>query len=99
MVRWEETVCRSLLMESEKPAIFIKFNVDGLLRGDYQGCMRDYTTAKQNSPGGYCIASSQICTMLMDYKGSVTIEIDCIEASAASVIVMASMSLRWCITP
>ena len=42
-----------------------------------------------NSPGGDCIAASQIYSMLMDYKGSVTIKIDGIAASAASVIAMA----------
>ena len=42
-----------------------------------------------NSPGGDCIAASQIYTMLMDYKGPVTVKIDGIAASAASVIAMA----------
>ena len=42
-----------------------------------------------NSPGGDCIAASQIYTMLMDYKGEVTVKIDGIAASAASVIAMA----------
>ena len=42
-----------------------------------------------NSPGGDCIAASQIYTMLMDYKGDVTVKIDGVAASAASVIAMA----------
>jgi ATP-dependent Clp protease protease subunit len=42
-----------------------------------------------NSPGGDCIAASQIYAMLMDYKGKVTVKIDGIAASAASVIAMA----------
>ena len=42
-----------------------------------------------NSPGGDCVAASQIYTMLMDYKGHVTIKIDGLAASAASVIAMA----------
>ena len=42
-----------------------------------------------NSPGGDCVAASQIYTMLMDYKGRVTVKIDGIAASAASVIAMA----------
>ena len=42
-----------------------------------------------NSPGGDCIAASQIYSMLMDYHGDVTIKIDGIAASAASVIAMA----------
>ena len=42
-----------------------------------------------NSPGGDCVAASQIYTMLMDYKGNVTVKIDGIAASAASVIAMA----------
>ena len=42
-----------------------------------------------NSPGGDCIAASQIYAMLMDYPNDVTIKIDGIAASAASVIAMA----------
>ena len=42
-----------------------------------------------NSPGGDCVAASQIYTMLMEYKGRVTVKIDGIAASAASVISMA----------
>ena len=42
-----------------------------------------------NSPGGDCIAASQIYSMLMDYPGNVTVKIDGIAASAASVIAMA----------
>ena len=42
-----------------------------------------------NSPGGDCVAASQIYTMLMEYKGNVTVKIDGIAASAASVIAMA----------
>ena len=42
-----------------------------------------------NSPGGDCIAAAQIYNMLMDYKGNVTVKIDGLAASAASVIAMA----------
>ena len=42
-----------------------------------------------NSPGGDCIAASQIYSMLMDYQGEVTVKVDGIAASAASVIAMA----------
>lgn len=42
-----------------------------------------------NSPGGDCIAAAQIYNMLIDYKGDVTVKIDGIAASAASVIAMA----------
>ena len=42
-----------------------------------------------NSPGGDCVAAAQIYNMLMDYKGNVTVKIDGIDASAASVIAMA----------
>ena len=42
-----------------------------------------------NSPGGDCVAASQIYSMLMDYKDNVTVKIDGIAASAASVIAMA----------
>ena len=42
-----------------------------------------------NSPGGDCVAAAQIYNMLMDYNGNVTVKIDGIAASAASVIAMA----------
>jgi len=42
-----------------------------------------------NSPGGDCVAAAQIYNMLMDYKNDVTVKIDGIAASAASVIAMA----------
>ncbi|NME55999.1 phage portal protein [Dorea formicigenerans] len=48
IVRWEQSINRVLLMESEKAAYFVKFNVDGLLRGDYQSRMNGYATARQN---------------------------------------------------
>ena len=42
-----------------------------------------------NSPGGDCVAAAQIYNMLTEYKGQVTVKIDGIAASAASVIAMA----------
>lgn len=47
-----------------------------------------------NSPGGDCIAASQIYNMLMDYKGNVTVKIDGIAASAASVIAMSGTTVK-----
>jgi ATP-dependent Clp protease protease subunit len=47
-----------------------------------------------NSPGGDCIAASQIYSMLMDYKDEVTVKIDGIAASAASVIAMAGTKVK-----
>ena len=46
--RWEQNMARSLLSAEEKKQYFIKFNVDGLLRGDYQSRMNGYATARQN---------------------------------------------------
>ena len=46
--RWEQSMGRSLLSREEKSQYFIKFNVDGLLRGDYQSRMNGYATARQN---------------------------------------------------
>ena len=46
-----------------------------------------------NSPGGDVVAASQIYTMLLDYKGEVTVKIDGIAASAASVIAMAGTTV------
>ncbi len=42
-----------------------------------------------NSPGGDCFSASQIYTMLKDHKGKVTVKVDGIAASAASVVAMA----------
>ena len=172
IVRWEQSINRALLSESEKAAYFVKFNVDGLLRGDYQSRMNGYATARQNgwmsandirelenldlippelggdlylingnmtnqetqeqtlertlflngtiaeeswfdddvtpklfrdelfagngditiwitSTGGNCVAAAQIYNMMMEYPGNVTVKIDGIAASAASVIAMA----------
>ena len=47
-----------------------------------------------NSPGGDCVAASQIYAMLMDYPGNVAVKIDGIAASAASVIAMAGTSVQ-----
>lgn len=46
--RWEQNMMRSLLTDDEKTTYFIKFNVDGLLRGDYQSRMNGYAIGRQN---------------------------------------------------
>lgn len=46
--RWEQAMVRALLTPEEKKKYFFKFNVDGLLRGDYQSRMNGYATARQN---------------------------------------------------
>ena len=48
IVRWEQGLQKALLSDSEKGQYFIKFNVDGLLRGDYASRMQGYATARQN---------------------------------------------------
>ena len=48
VVRWEQSIKRTLLLPDEKGVYFAKFNVDGLLRGDYQSRMNGYATARQN---------------------------------------------------
>lgn len=48
LVRWEQSIQRSLLEPSERPSYFVKFNVEGLLRGDYASRMEGYATARQN---------------------------------------------------
>ena len=47
-----------------------------------------------NSPGGDCFAAAQIYNMLMDYPGKVTVKIDGLAASAASVIAMAGTTVE-----
>lgn len=46
--RWEQSIKRSLFTEDEKKTFFAKFNVDGLMRGDYQSRMNGYAVARQN---------------------------------------------------
>ena len=46
--RWEQAMMKALLSDSEKGKYFIKFNVEGLLRGDYASRMSGYATARQN---------------------------------------------------
>ena len=44
--RWEQAIARSLFSQTEKTTYFIKFNVDGLLRGDYQSRMQGYSIGR-----------------------------------------------------
>ena len=48
LIRWEQGIARSLFSQQEKRQYFVKFNVDGLLRGDYQSRMNGYAVGIQN---------------------------------------------------
>ena len=48
VIRWEQSIQRSLLNAEEKKRYFAKFNVEGLLRGDYQSRMNGYAIGRQN---------------------------------------------------
>ena len=48
LVRWEQAIQRALLTPEEKKTIFVRFNVDGLLRGNYQTRMQGYATGINN---------------------------------------------------
>ena len=48
VIRWEQSLQKALLLPEEEKNYFIKLNVDGLLRGDYQSRMTGYATARQN---------------------------------------------------
>lgn len=48
VTRWEQAMQKALLLPGEKSQYSIKFNVDGLLRGDYQSRMNGYAIARQN---------------------------------------------------
>ena len=48
VARWEQAIVRSLFSTDEKTQYFVKFNVDGLLRGDYQSRMNGYAIGRQN---------------------------------------------------
>ena len=47
-MRWEQAMGRRLFTDSEKESYFIRFNVEGLLRGDYESRMNGYAVARQN---------------------------------------------------
>ncbi|MBG9980450.1 phage portal protein [Facklamia lactis] len=48
VLRWEQAMNRALIPKKNKQTYFISFNVDGLLRGDYESRMNGYATARQN---------------------------------------------------
>ena len=48
LIRWEQSIYRALFSMEEKTEYFVKFNVEGLLRGDYATRMNGYATARQN---------------------------------------------------
>lgn len=48
VIRWEQSLSRALFSNDEKRTFFFKFNVEGLLRGDYQSRMNGYAVGRQN---------------------------------------------------
>ncbi len=48
VIRWEQSLQKSLFLPQEKKQYFVKLNVDGLLRGDYQSRMTGYSIGRQN---------------------------------------------------
>lgn len=48
VIRWEQSLQRALFLPQEKQEYFVKLNVDGLLRGDYQSRMNGYSVGRQN---------------------------------------------------
>lgn len=48
VVRWEQAISRALFTSDEKKELFCNFNLEGLLRGDYESRMNGYATARQN---------------------------------------------------
>ena len=48
LVRWEQAIVRSLLTDEERTIYYAKFNVDGLMRGDFATRMNGYAIARQN---------------------------------------------------
>lgn len=48
VIRWEQSIQRTLLTPEEKNLYYVKFNVEGLLRGDYQSRMNGYAIGRQN---------------------------------------------------
>lgn len=48
VIRWEQAMQKALFLPGEKEEYFLKFNVNGLLRGDYESCMKGYSIGRQN---------------------------------------------------
>lgn len=48
VIRFEQAITKTLLSSREKPQIYVKFNLEGLLRGDYESRMNGYAVARQN---------------------------------------------------
>lgn len=48
LARWEQNLSKALFTPSERGKYFVKFNVDGLMRGDYQSRMQGYSIGRQN---------------------------------------------------
>ena len=48
VTRWEQSLQQALILPSEQSEIFIRFNLDGLLRGDYKSRMEGYAIGRQN---------------------------------------------------
>ena len=48
VARWEQSIRRALFSQDEKQRFFARFNLDGLLRGDYQSRMNGYAVGRQN---------------------------------------------------
>jgi len=70
LARWEQSMSRALFKQSEKQTYFIKFAVDGLLRGDYQSRMNGYAVGIQNgfmSPND--VRSLEDLDLIADEKG------------------------------
>jgi HK97 family phage portal protein len=48
VIRWEMSIQKALFSTAEKQQYFVRFNLDGLLRGDYASRMQGYATGVQN---------------------------------------------------
>lgn len=48
VIRWEQAMQKALFLPGEKEEYFLKFNVNGLLRGDYESRMKGYSIGRQN---------------------------------------------------
>ncbi len=86
----EETVERTLYLDGTiaEESWYDDEISPALFKADLENGSGDITVWI-NSPGGDCFAAAQIYNMLRDYKGKVTVKIDAVAASAASVIAMA----------
>ena len=86
LVRWEQGLQKALLSDSEKGRYFIKFNVEGLLRGDYASRMQGYATARQKTYDAMEATIVNLGKEIQRMERQAEIEADMAKATSAPIL-------------